>query len=78
MLAYLPRWTVYFTVYHESNEALTTRFDIQQAWIASSVSAGSAGICSTISTNPLWVVKTRLMTQSSIPRGSRSALDVAQ
>ncbi|KAM6506774.1 hypothetical protein FALCPG4_018603 [Fusarium falciforme] len=78
MLAYLPRWTVYFTVYHESNEALTTRFDIQQAWIASSVSAGSAGICSTISTNPLWVVKTRLMTQSGTPGSSRSALDVAQ
>ena len=26
MLAFLPRWTVYITVYHESNEALTTRF----------------------------------------------------
>lgn len=26
MLAYLPGWAVYFTVYHESNEALTTRF----------------------------------------------------
>ena len=51
-------------------------------WISSSVSAVTGGTCSIFFTNPLGVIKTRLMSQSSTPtkntpREYRSAIDVA-
>lgn len=52
-------------------------------WISSSVAAVAGGSCAIILTNPLWVVKTRLMSQTNIsarngPREYKSAVDVAR
>ncbi|KAE9605700.1 putative mitochondrial carrier protein [Lupinus albus] len=68
ILALLPNWAVYFTVYeqlkgllrsHDGSNELTT--------VGNIISAAGAGAATAISTNPLWVVKTRLQTQGMRP-----------
>ncbi|KAJ0349223.1 hypothetical protein KNSL1_004871 [Colletotrichum chrysophilum] len=49
VLGYLPTWAVWFTVYNKSKDWMKQRH---------------AGASSTIVTNPIWVIKTRLMSQS--------------
>lgn len=68
LLGYLPTWAVYMTVYDNTKEYLneqgwhTTTRDIYMSRVLASVTAGA---CSTIATNPIWVIKTRLMSQVS-------------
>ncbi|KAI9152674.1 hypothetical protein H9P43_009470 [Blastocladiella emersonii ATCC 22665] len=75
MLGYLPSWAIYFTAYEEAKRALYRIADppsfgepSPHPWMTPGVinilSAMSAGVVSTSATNPLWVVKSRLMTQS--------------
>ncbi|KAH8652824.1 mitochondrial carrier domain-containing protein [Ilyonectria robusta] len=82
MLANLPRGAIYFTVYHKVNDSLKERYGQQRMWASSSVSAVAGGTCSILLTNPLWVIKTRLMSQSpsikKAPREYKSAIDVAR
>ena len=55
LIGYLPSWAIYFYVYKRA----------LQRWEESYVlSAMAAGTCSTIATNPLWMIKTRLMAQN--------------
>ncbi|CAA0809032.1 Nicotinamide adenine dinucleotide transporter 2-mitochondrial [Striga hermonthica] len=65
LAALLPNWAVYFTVYGHLKELLHSyegRED--QLSIASNmIAAAGAGAATSITTNPLWVVKTRLQTQ---------------
>ncbi|OAQ98474.1 hypothetical protein LLEC1_02126 [Akanthomyces lecanii] len=49
VLGYLPTWAVWFTVYNKSKVYL----------------ADSHRASSTVATNPIWVIKTRLMSQSN-------------
>ena len=63
LLGYLPTWAVYLTVYENTRE-----FWYDQCgnwWMARCYSSLTAGACSTVLTNPIWVVKTRLMSQST-------------
>lgn len=63
VLGYLPTWAVWFTVYNESKTVLAQYYENTHAinfW--SSIVAGGS---STIVTNPIWVIKTRLMSQSN-------------
>ncbi|KAH6700545.1 mitochondrial folate transporter-like protein/carrier, partial [Leptodontidium sp. MPI-SDFR-AT-0119] len=71
MLGYLPAWAVWFTVYGKSKEffaqcnaspltCYTNNPNLMNFW--SSIVAGAA---STMVTNPIWVIKTRLMLQVS-------------
>lgn len=63
LLGYLPTWAVYLTVYEDTREFY---YDMSGSWwIARCYSSLTAGACSTILTNPIWVIKTRLMSQSS-------------
>jgi solute carrier family 25 (mitochondrial folate transporter), member 32 len=63
LLGYLPTWAVYLTVYENTRE---TYYDMCGSWwIARCYSSLTAGACSTLLTNPIWVIKTRLMSQSS-------------
>ncbi|KAG0764897.1 hypothetical protein G6F24_004853 [Rhizopus arrhizus] len=55
ILGYLPTWAIYFTAYDYYSE---------KGWLLHIVSAMSAGALSTSLTNPLWVIKTRFMTQN--------------
>ncbi|KAG8677380.1 hypothetical protein FPOAC2_03507 [Fusarium poae] len=64
VMGYLPTWAVWFTVYNKSKGYLSQHYDnnhIVNFW--SSIIAGAS---STIVTNPIWVIKTRLMSQSNI------------
>ncbi|KOS22785.1 Mitochondrial nicotinamide adenine dinucleotide transporter 1 [Escovopsis weberi] len=69
VLGYLPTWAVWFTVYNKSKVFLHQYHDNQHLvnfW--SSIIAGGS---STIVTNPIWVIKTRLMSQSN-PNSARA------
>ncbi|KAL5791883.1 hypothetical protein ACOSP7_000477 [Xanthoceras sorbifolium] len=63
-LALLPNWAVYFTMYDQLKSFLCTYDENHHLSIGANVIAASgAGAATTIATNPLWVVKTRLQTQ---------------
>lgn len=63
LLGYLPTWAVYLTVYERSRQPY---YDMcGNWWLARCYASLSAGACSTLLTNPIWVIKTRLMSQSN-------------
>ena len=63
LLGYLPTWAVYLTIYERSREPY---YDMcGNWWLARCYSSLTAGACSTLLTNPIWVIKTRLMSQSN-------------
>ncbi|KAI8887785.1 mitochondrial carrier [Backusella circina FSU 941] len=64
ILGYLPTWAIYFTAYDYCKNHWADELGHDKEWLLHIISAMSAGAASTISTNPLWVIKTRLMTQS--------------
>lgn len=80
VLALLPNWAVYFSVYEQLKGLLCSNADGDQLSVgANMIAASVAGAATTIVTNPLWVVKTRFQTQgmraSAIPyQGTMSAL----
>ncbi|KAL8737392.1 MAG: hypothetical protein Q9181_001729 [Wetmoreana brouardii] len=62
LLGYVPTWAVYLTVYNRSQAFFRTKTD---NWFLANVYASlTGGACSTMATNPIWVIKTRLMAQS--------------
>ncbi|KAI1826016.1 mitochondrial carrier domain-containing protein [Xylaria intraflava] len=64
ILGYLPTWAVWFTVYNKNKKYMADHHVKSEVTInfCSSVIAGAS---STLVTNPIWVIKTRLMSQSS-------------
>lgn len=71
LLGYLPTWAVYMSVYDGTKNYYETKVD--NKWVARIAASVTAGACSTLATNPIWVIKTRLMSQVS-----RSASDGAR
>lgn len=69
ILALLPNWAVYFTIYDKLKALLHSHADVnnQLPLGANIVAAAGAGAATTITTYPLWVVKTRLQTQGMRP-----------
>ncbi|KAK4188047.1 mitochondrial carrier domain-containing protein [Podospora australis] len=63
IMGYLPTWAVWFTVYNKSKEYLAPYSEKQ--YVINFWSSIIAGGTSTIATNPIWVIKTRLMSQST-------------
>ncbi|GAV53895.1 hypothetical protein ZYGR_0AK03970 [Zygosaccharomyces rouxii] len=65
VLGYFPTWMIYFSVYEFCKDlypVLLPDYD----FISHSCSAISAGAVSTFCTNPIWVLKTRLMLQTHV------------
>lgn len=78
MLGYLPTWAVYMTVYGSARDYYYTRLGphpvvlphqtlltsaTDNKFLAQTSASITAGACSSITTNPIWVIKTRLMSQ---------------
>lgn len=63
LYGYIPTWAVYMGVYDQSKRRLAHVFE--EKWKGHILSAVIAGACSTTTTNPIWVIKTRLMSQST-------------
>lgn len=64
ILGYLPTWAVWFTVYNKSKVFMAEQH-MHNQFVINFWSSIIAGASSTIVTNPIWVIKTRLMSQSS-------------
>jgi len=71
ILGYLPTWAVWFTVYGRSKEHFSKQNDNQL--LVNFYSSIIAGASSTMVTNPIWVIKTRLMSQVSRRSTSNSS-----
>jgi len=68
VLALLPNWAVYFSMYEQLKSVLSSDDENHHLSIGANVVAASgAGAATSIATNPLWVVKTRLQTQGMRP-----------
>ncbi|KAA8549120.1 hypothetical protein F0562_000804 [Nyssa sinensis] len=63
VLALLPNWAVYFTIYEQLKSFLSDDGNHKLSIGANMIAATGAGAATSIATNPLWVVKTRLQTQ---------------
>ncbi|KAL5701005.1 Nicotinamide adenine dinucleotide transporter 1 [Ranunculus cassubicifolius] len=64
VLALLPNWAVYFTMYEQLKSLLSSDDENHRLSLgANIIAAAGAGAATTIATNPLWVVKTRFQTQ---------------
>ncbi|KAG8997998.1 hypothetical protein FRB93_013891 [Tulasnella sp. JGI-2019a] len=79
MLGYLPTWAIYFTVYDgvkdwlgQSDEGSERQSNAWSQHILASMTAGATG---TVLTSPLWVVKTRFMTQHPSETRFRHTID---
>ncbi|KAI9029847.1 mitochondrial carrier domain-containing protein [Phycomyces nitens] len=67
IFGYLPTWAIYFTVYDYCKNAWASgNGQHDKDWVVHITSAMTAGAASTTLTNPLWVIKTRFMTQNSL------------
>ncbi|KAL0098220.1 mitochondrial carrier domain-containing protein [Phycomyces blakesleeanus] len=67
IFGYLPTWAIYFTVYdYCKNSWASGNGQHDKDWVVHITSAMTAGAASTTLTNPLWVIKTRFMTQNSL------------
>ncbi|CCK70612.1 NAD+ transporter KNAG_0E03550 [Huiozyma naganishii CBS 8797] len=64
ILGYFPTWMIYFSVYEYSKNVYPKLFPYSD-FISHSCSAITAGAVSTTVTNPIWVIKTRLMLQTN-------------
>ncbi|ORY83039.1 mitochondrial carrier domain-containing protein [Protomyces lactucae-debilis] len=63
LLGYLPTWASYFTIYQHCRNVYGAG-QPSAAVLPNVAAAMTAGAISTTVTNPIWVVKTRMMTQS--------------
>ncbi|RMZ69254.1 mitochondrial carrier [Pyrenophora seminiperda CCB06] len=63
LLGYIPTWAVYMSTYNSTKDILYPQ--MENKWLARTLASLVAGGCSTLVTNPIWVVKTRLMSQVS-------------
>jgi solute carrier family 25 folate transporter 32 len=88
ILGYLPTWAVWFTVYGKSKEffakhngmvgevlidMLMLTYCLENQNIINFWSSIIAGASSTMVTNPIWVIKTRLMSQVSVKSTANGA-----
>lgn len=60
-VGYLPTCAIYFMVYEEAKNRIQFKQSPSLSYMASALIAGASA---TLATNPIWVIKTRLITQS--------------
>eukprot|EP00835_Amoeboradix_gromovi_P004923 NODE_419_length_8955_cov_0.206527.p3 type:complete len:165 gc:universal NODE_419_length_8955_cov_0.206527:7041-7535(+) len=78
LMGYLPTWAIYFSVYEPLKRELMILQ--KQGYLSNysvySLSAMTAGICSTAVTNPFWVIRTRFMVLMEDTSVHRAILDI--
>ncbi|KAJ3128661.1 hypothetical protein HK098_003868 [Nowakowskiella sp. JEL0407] len=68
LAGYLPTWAIYFTVYEWAKVRVSKELGKKETdSLIHLISAMLAGSLSTAATNPLWVIRTRIMTQPAVP-----------
>jgi len=81
ILGYLPTWAIYFSLYDgikkhlRENRRLESQRNMRDSMTLHVLAAMSAGVTGSIVTNPLWVIKTRFMTQPPNEPRYRHTLD---
>lgn len=66
LLGYVPTWAVYLTIYSRTRSYISNKPELNMSSnLANMCGAVIAGASSTTITNPIWVIKTRLMSQSN-------------
>jgi len=66
LLGYVPTWAVYLTIYNQTRTYISEREDLGISTFWANVYASLVGgASSTTITNPIWVIKTRVMSQSN-------------
>lgn len=73
VMGYFPTWMIYFSVYERAKTLypqLLSSYGVENEFLTHSMSAFTAGGVSTMFTNPIWVVKTRLMLQTGNGRST--------
>lgn len=66
LLGYVPTWAVYLTIYNRTRSYISNKPELSMSSnLANMCGAVVAGASSTTITNPIWVIKTRLMSQSN-------------
>ncbi|KAF8319013.1 mitochondrial carrier [Clavulina sp. PMI_390] len=80
ILGYIPTWAIYFSVYdglkRQGGEGYGEHHAVKSEAMALHISAAmTAGATSSLLTHPIWVVKTRFMTQPSQEVRYRHTLD---
>lgn len=65
MMGLAPTWALYWFVYKNLKSFQVESVGLREdSPLTHLMAAMGAGVCTTVSTNPIWVVKTRLQTQS--------------
>ncbi|KAI7822453.1 mitochondrial carrier domain-containing protein [Kickxella alabastrina] len=64
LMGYLPTWGIYFTAYEALKREVPRQFPTVSNTGVHVVSAMGAGATTSVLTNPIWVLKSRFMTQS--------------
>lgn len=76
-IGYLPTWTIYFSIYERAKMFypgfMRRHFGLELDSVNHFCAALTAGLVSLIAVNPVWVVKTRLMIQTSTARPGAAA-----
>eukprot|EP00834_Sanchytrium_tribonematis_P001288 NODE_30_length_37342_cov_0.449507.p15 type:complete len:286 gc:universal NODE_30_length_37342_cov_0.449507:3816-2959(-) len=80
LMGYLPTWAIYFSLYETLKDKMHyyEQKGLISNYAAYSVSAMSAGVCSTAITNPLWVIRTRFMVLRQDTSVFRAIQDIYQ
>jgi len=86
LLGYLPTWAIYFAVYDSVKGWLSDARElngshahpehhVQDPWAVHLLAAMAGGATGTVCTHPLWVIKTRFMTQPPTETRYRHTVD---
>ncbi|KAI9203973.1 mitochondrial carrier domain-containing protein [Polychytrium aggregatum] len=64
LIGIIPARSIYFSAYSQGKHLYTHLNDGKETSIVHMASAATAGICTAVGTNPIWLIKTRMQLQS--------------
>jgi solute carrier family 25 protein 33/36 len=61
LVGVVPARSIYFSVYTQGKHFYSKLNNNNESMVVHLLSAGSAGVCTSIVTNPIWLIKTRMV-----------------